>query len=71
MCPCDPLRGFVCSSHCQWQGCHRNGLLHTDHCIRGERVEPTDRNWYHDEEVPRARLRGELTRLTSEGVGND
>ena len=39
LCGCDPRNGVICSTHCQWQGCTRT--VHTDACIRGERVPET------------------------------
>ncbi len=50
MCPCDRSRGYICSTHCQWQGCTRDGQLHTDHCLNGDRIEPYYSCWYDGEE---------------------
>lgn len=45
-CGCDPRRGVICSTHCQWQGCAAGGATHAAACLAGRRVEPSDRTWF-------------------------
>lgn len=49
-CGCSPTRGIICGAHCQIQGCSRQDGQHTDACVRGERIEPTDLTWFAENE---------------------
>jgi hypothetical protein len=53
MCGCERVNGYVCGSHCQWQGCTRDGQRHTDHCLNGDRIEPYYSCWYDGEKPQR------------------